>query len=314
MDSPRSITSLGLLVLFVSLFLAWFPNGTNISGMYLLNGQFNTAAVSSSSAPALTVTFLLYPLGLLIALRASWKRSISPWQVLVIVPSIAWILYQNQEGVSVTPGPLAGLLGGLVLVAGYSTNVWMLRRYGISRGNDYPRNGYRPKEYRGRGRYSHFSRPRGNIKLLAGIWVLLAVVGFLLGGAYLWFPAYYWYLPGLVAFVIGIFGGLRIWRYAMRVNSVQSAWTTRIVMTLGLFITGFLIFMLFVGTTIADVSLNSSTQYALQPSVANAAANVGTGFMMSLIAFIVPSFLAFGAGEAYLLYRLGHHYTISSGF
>ena len=100
----------------------------------------------------------------------------------------------------------------------------------------------------------------------------------------------------------------------MRVNSVQSAWTTRIVMTLGLFITGFLIFMLFVGTTIADVSLYSSTQYALQPSVANAAANVGTGFMMSLIAFIVPSFLAFGAGEAYLLYRLGHHYTISSGF
>lgn len=311
MDVPRSVTSLGLLLLVVSLFLAWFPNGTDISGLYITNGQFNTATLTSSSNVAITVTFLLFPLSLLIALWASWKRRISPWQALALVPSLAWIFNQIQHTTTVTYGPILGLVGGTVLTVGYVTNIWGIRRSGYApRGNNPGYDSRQRNKWRGGGGRGYYRR-RGNLKLLAGLWILLVGVGIYLGGAYLWFPAYYWFFPGLTAFVIGIFGGLRIWRYAMSAGDVRSAWTTRMVMTLGLFGTGFLMFVLFVSTTMADVTLYTSTQYTLHPSAANAAANTGTGFMMSLIAFIVPSFFAFGAGEAYLLYRLRHHYTVS---
>ncbi len=150
---------------------------------------------------------------------------------------------------------------------------------------------------------------RGRLPLLFGLWIFLSVVGLVMSALYVWFPLYYWALPMIVAVVTGIFGAIRIWRYATRVHHVRSAWTRRIVMTLGLLLTGFVIVFLFLGTFFADVSLLYSNQY--QQTAANAAANMLTGLTMSVVAFIAPMFFAFLIGEAHLLYRLRHHYTVS---
>jgi hypothetical protein len=144
------------------------------------------------------------------------------------------------------------------------------------------------------------------------------IAGFLMGAAYAWFPIYYWAVPGVVALAISSFGAMRIWRYAKMARNVEGAWTRRIVMTVGLLITGLLTILLFIEAVFVDVyflyppytSVNviqtSGNQLATY-----AAANFATGLFMNLVAFVVPLFFAFMYGEAYLLYRLRHHYTIS---
>ena len=313
MNVARSLTYLGLLLVLVSFFLAWFPAGENLSALYYNNGQFNTAALLSSTNTAVTVAFILFPLGFVIAIWAAWRGRITSWIALILVPILAWLYNQAGQGMAMTSGPLLGLTGGVILTGAYVSNRWMYRLYFASGRGENPRpHGHHTTENRwdrtGRRRRPRF---RGRLIQLGVLWVVLVFIGLLLGGDYpSSFPAYYWFLPGLVSLAIGAFEAIRIWRYASNVDNVRSAWTTRIVMTLGLFATGFLIFALFVSAALADASLLYAP-YAVQSAVVNQAAVDSTGLLMSIVAFVVPAFFAFGVGEAYLIYRLRHHYTIS---
>ena len=145
--------------------------------------------------------------------------------------------------------------------------------------------------------------------VLSSLWIALIVIGVLLGGTFAWFPVYFWVAPGTVAFTIGSFGASRIWRYAHTAHNALGAWTRRIVMAVGLLLTGLILLILYVGASIS-ISFLHSLLFSGNQSAVNAAANTSSGLIMNLAAFIIPFFLAFVMGEVYL-YRNRHRYTFS---
>ena len=145
------------------------------------------------------------------------------------------------------------------------------------------------------------------IRVLSSLWTALVVVGVLLGGTFTWFSAYYWVIPGIVAFTIGSLLAFRIWKYARSARNALGLWTRRIVMIGGLLFTGLMVVILFLGTLLS-VSLVQSLSYPSNQNAVNAGANMNTGLISNLGAFVIPFFLAFLAGEIYLV---RHHHTVS---
>jgi uncharacterized membrane protein YhaH (DUF805 family) len=113
----RNLAILGLLLAFLGIFLSWYSNGANLISMYYHNGTLDFSPVTSPSNQLVTVTFILYPIALLVALWAVWTRRPSLWQALLIAPAVAFLVYQGQENTGFTDGPILTLVAGIVLAA-----------------------------------------------------------------------------------------------------------------------------------------------------------------------------------------------------
>lgn len=164
----------------------------------------------------------------------------------------------------------------------------------------------RQREYR----RNNYRRRGSRTPIIFALWIIFIIVAILLNAYYgaglgtgssilLWIPSY------LAGFALGALLAIRVYRYAMRVSNVQSAWTIRILMTLGVLVTGFLLFVLL-------FSAFTSTLTLYDPTIAQkVAGNMVVNFVFGIDIFLFPIFAAFLAGEGYLLYRLRHHYTVS---
>jgi hypothetical protein len=147
----------------------------------------------------------------------------------------------------------------------------------------------------------------GKTSKFAASWLMLTGFGLVSGFEfpssmeYLWIPSF------LVGLSFGAYLGYRVWKHAMNASSVESAWSLRIKMTTGLFVTAFLAIYMFIGSVAADFS---GFQFGgvFAPSTSALSASY---FYLAIFIFLVPICFGFLSGESYLLYRLRHHYTIS---
>lgn len=76
-------------------------------------------------------------------------------------------------------------------------------------------------------------------------------------------------------------------------------------MTLGLLITGGFLFLFLFSATFATFTVPYSTSASYTQAL-----NLWTNFIYTVFTFLGPVCLGFAGGEAYLLYRLGHHFTV----
>lgn len=170
------------------------------------------------------------------------------------------------------------------------------------------------------GKRRHMLRVKA-LRAFATIWGLVLVVFFITNAAYS-MPEYLWAIPLLLTLFTGSILAYRVANYAFRAgrHGVESIWKTRIVMTLGLVGTGALLIIFLVslalssfntpgncGVSASGLPFNcpgTGQSYLLATQFASNVAYTGG-------LFLGPVLLGFATGEAYLLYRLRHHFTIS---
>ena len=210
----RSLTTLGLLLAFLGFFLSWFADGASLLTLYYQNGSFSTAALTSTSNQFLTLLYILYPLGLAIAVWSVWKRQETPWQALLIAPALIWMYYEFQGGLQTTGGPLLVLFGGISLPAGYIISRRLGRgenggtRYEERRSS--PGGRYPSRTFGGWWQTRRVSRPFWLIFLL---WIILTL-GFAAASVSM---SYAWYIPDFFGVIAGGWVG---YQYYFRVARI----------------------------------------------------------------------------------------------
>jgi multisubunit Na+/H+ antiporter MnhC subunit len=174
--------------------------------------------------------------------------------------------------------------------------------------------------YRDRGR--PYWRPRfKGLRGVAIIWGLAFVVTFIANAAYP-IPEYLWAIPLLLTLCIGSILGYRIAQHAFGAGryGVESIWKTRIVMTLGLLGTGAILFIFLVSAALASFTIPSNCGTSVSGLPLNCsnpgqsyqlATQLESNFVYMVGLFLGPIVLGFAMGEAYLLYRLRHYFTVS---
>ena len=136
MANNRAIAALGAFVVFIAGFLAWTnitgPNSifqlyywllvsaTSELGLFAFSGG---TAITSFIQLAWLLGFIFYGLGLLCGIYFVWKRTPSLYQgIFSIASGILWIYASQATLTKVFIGPLAAILGGLLLELGYALN------------------------------------------------------------------------------------------------------------------------------------------------------------------------------------------------
>jgi uncharacterized membrane protein len=145
-----------------------------------------------------------------------------------------------------------------------------------------------------------------SVRGITGLWALAFAIMFIAGASYP-IPEYVWAIPLLLSLYLGSMVGYRICKYALSSGryGVESIWKTRILMTFGLLATGVLLFLFLVSATLVTFTVPYSTSASYQQAL-----SLWTNFIYTVFTFLGPVFFGFGGGEAYLLYRLRHHYTL----
>jgi len=264
LDAPRNLAILGVLLGFLAIFLAWFDNGTNLISGYYSNGTVNLSSFLNSTNAYLTLTLILYPIGLIVGVAAVWRRDRTPWQALVLAPSVVWAYYQFQQGLTPSGGPLLALAGGVCLSVSYYAGGRM-HSVGQPRRSD-PRNWPKERE-RSRSRLGPYHRRfrLRSVRGIIGVWALAFAITFIAGASYP-IPEYVWVIPLLLSLYLGSLVGYRVWQYALSSGryGVESIWKTRILMTLGLLVTGGFLFSFLFGATLATFTVPYSTSASYQ--------------------------------------------------
>jgi hypothetical protein len=161
--------------------------------------------------------------------------------------------------------------------------------------------------FKHRGYYS--SKPRrgiSRVKILFVVWLITFISVLALSAVYV-IPIYLIAIPALLALATSAFFAYRITQYAFGRDSrygIADIWKARFLLGLGVVATGFLLFAFYLGGLFAFVTVPTTIPYYALTS------NMFLDVWASILAFLVPIFFGCLIGESYLLYRLGHHYTI----
>lgn len=207
----RDFAILGLLLAFLAIFLAWFSDGANLISLYYKDGTFNTSPISSPTNQLVTITFVLYPIAILVAIWSVWTRKSTPWQGTLIAPAVVYMVYQAQGGSGITAGPALTLVAGFILAAAFITE-W---RHPGPEPRDYPgRVAPRESRYGGRGRFRMPRRIRTPLWVLFGIWIIM--VGALYFGNFP-FPQL-WYAPDILSVIAGAWLGFRYFAWVANIS------------------------------------------------------------------------------------------------
>lgn len=162
-------------------------------------------------------------------------------------------------------------------------------------------------------RYNSYHNNRRHIfRYVVFIWVLLAIITFIFELELQSSVAtmVYWYLPAVFALIIGVGLAIRVYRYALR-SHFHSAWTRRLQMAAGIFVTAIIVGVAYVTLFFSSLGLPGGTFASLFPSTSILEYNVIIGILFNILAIDISLLFAFLLGEAYLFYRLQHHFTVS---
>ena len=284
MRGSRNLAILGLLLAFLGIFLSWFSNGANLISLYYHNGALDFSPVSSPSNQFVTVTFILYPIALLVALWAVWTRRSSPWQGLIVVPAVVYLIYQRQESYGFTDGPLLTLVAGMVLAAAYFTN------------GGSPEIEYRPRGHNGSHRRgppdfhlpSFARRFGGPLWAIVGIWILLSL-GFYSASLS---DLSYWIVSDLFGVIAGAWVGFR---YYFWVGGIHDR-ATLFLVAFGSLALAFIIAGVFI-TPYAEATSSFNQFFGIHYSGSD------VGLASSMAAFGTPLVLMVGFSILYAGYK-----------
>jgi hypothetical protein len=264
------------------MFLAWYPNGANASSLYYQNGGLNSSPISNPSNQLVTVTYVIYPVALLVALWSVWARRPNPWQGLLIVPAIVFLAYQTQES-GVTVGPALTLIAGAILLGAYAgermspSEPW---RRGSHERPDYGRRGPR--------RFRLPTRVRAPFWTLFVIWVLM--VGALYYGNF--GSEELWYLPAILSVVAGGWLGFRYFTWVANIGDRAFLFLVAL---------GSAVLFLFIDTVFIGPYYQATSPFNSLFGIYYSPADVGLAW--ALAAFGVPLALFVGLSVLYAGYK-----------
>jgi hypothetical protein len=286
MRGSRNLAILGVLIAFLAIFLAWYPDGSNLLSLYYQNGSVNTAPLSNPSNQLLTIAFILYPIALLVALWTVWTRRSTPWQGMIIAPAVVYLAYQVVEGLGMTLGPELTLAAGVILLGSY-LGEW--RSPSVYSSHDRPDR--RPYRQQGSSRYGRFRLPR---RIRAPLWTLFGIWVLMVGALYYGnFPyPQLWYVPDILSVIAGAWLGFRYFSWVANISDRG----TLFLVTFGSVILFLFIDFVFVGPY-------TQATFPFNPSLGISYSASDIGLSSTFAAFGVPLVLFVGLAILFAGYK-----------